>query len=125
MHRILMRTIVFDFPSDVHEAARDFWQVALLADIRRGTKYPEYHVLQHPAALGSVMVQHLQEGTSHIHVDIETDDLEAEISRLVEAGAEIVQRHEQWTVLRDPGGLLFCVVPAGSPDFEELARTTS
>lgn len=120
-----MRTIVFDFPSDVLDAARDFWQAALLADIGRGNKYPEYHVLEHPAALGPVMVQHLQEGTSHIHVDIETDDLEAEVSRLVEAGAEIVQPHEEWTVLRDPGGLLFCVVPVGSEDFEQLARTTS
>ena len=119
-----MRTTVLDFPSDVHDAARDFWQAALLADIRRGSKYPEYHVLEHPAALGSVMVQHLQEGSSHIHVDIETDDLEAEVSRLVEAGAEIVQRYEEWTVLRDPGGLLFCVVPVGAEDFEELAHPT-
>ena len=120
-----MRTIVFDFPSDVHEAARDFWQVALLADIRQGTNYPEYHVLEHPAALGSVMVQHLEQGTSHIHVDIETDDLEAEVSRLVDAGAQIVRQYEPWTVLRDPGGLLFCVVPAFSGDFEELARTAT
>lgn len=120
-----MRTIVFDFPSEVHDSARDFWQAALLADVRRGSRYPEYHVLEHPAALGHVMVQHLREGTSHIHVDIETDDLEAEVSRLVDAGAEVLQRHEEWTVLRDPGGLLFCVVPVGSEDFEQLARTTS
>ncbi|MGA8297253.1 MAG: VOC family protein [Acidimicrobiales bacterium] len=120
-----MRTIVFDFPSDVHDAARDFWQTALMADLRRGSKYPEYHVLEHPAALGPVMVQHLQDGTSHIHVDIETDDLEAEVSRLVEAGAKMVQRQAEWTVLRDPGGLLFCAVPASSEDFEELAHLTS
>jgi len=106
----------------VHDAARDFWKTALLADTRRGDRYPEYHVLEHPATLGPVMVQNLSEGASRVHLDVETDDPPAEIARLVGAGATIAQQHEEWTVLRDPAGLLFCVVPAASKDFAELAH---
>ncbi len=124
MHRILMRTVVLDFPTDVHDAGRDFWQVVLSAGLRRGTRHPEYHALEHPAALGRVLVQNLNEGASRIHLDVESDDPDAEVGRLVAAGAQIVERIDDWTVLRDPGGLLFCVIPA-HPDagFAEFART--
>jgi hypothetical protein len=122
MHRILMRTVVLDFSSDIHDQAREFWKVALGADIRRGTSYPEYHVLAHPAALGPVMVQLVGDGSSRVHLDIETDDPPAEVRRLVAAGAAIEQEHDEWTVMRDPAGLLFCVVPVGSEDFATLSR---
>jgi len=118
-----MRTVVLDFGSDVHDAARDFWEVALAGDVRRGRKYPEYHVLEHPAALGPVMIQDVGDGASRIHLDIETDDPLAEVSRLISAGATLEQQHEEWTVLRDPAGLLFCVVPAASDDFVALSKS--
>jgi len=34
MHRILLRTIVVDAPSDVHDRTRDFWSTALNAQPR-------------------------------------------------------------------------------------------
>jgi hypothetical protein len=122
MHRILMRTVVFDVAADRHDAARDFWCAALDATARVGRNYPEYHVLEHPATLGPVLVQRLGSGASRIHLDIETDDPVAEVQRLVAAGATVVEEHGDWTVLQDPAGLLFCVVPAAAEDFSELAR---
>jgi hypothetical protein len=119
-----MRTVVFDYPPGIHDTARDFWRVALAADIHRGRTYPEYHVLEHPAVLGSALIQSLGQGESRIHLDIESDDTEAEVARLVAAGAVEVQRIDNWVVLRDPGGLLFCVVPAELDDaFAASART--
>jgi hypothetical protein len=124
MHRILLRTVVFDFPGDVHDAGLDFWQAALAAGPRPGVVHPEYHVLEHPASLGPVLVQHLGQGASRIHVDIEADDTTAEVDRLVTAGAVVVERIDDWTVLRDPAGLLFCVVPADVDDaFARFAGT--
>lgn len=117
MHRILLRTIVVDVTSDRHDATRDFWTVALGAQARRGTRFPEYHVLEHPAALGPVMIQDVGADASRIHLDIESDDIEAEVTRLVGLGATIVERHDEWVVLRDPAGLLFCVVPGEGDDF--------
>jgi len=117
-----MRTVVLDFGPDVHDQAKEFWKVALAADIRRGISYPEYHVLEHPAALGPVMVQLVGESGSRVHLDIETDDPRAEVRRLVAAGATVAEEHDEWTVMSDPAGLLFCVVPAGSEDFAALSH---
>jgi predicted enzyme related to lactoylglutathione lyase len=129
MHRILMRTVVLDFAPDAHDDASEFWRVALAGGMHRNQKYPEYHVLEHGAAVGPVLVQCLGQGPSRVHLDIETDDIEAEVERLRHAGATVVQRYgegpDEWTVLQDPAGLLFCVVPADSKGFDELARTVS
>ena len=122
MHRILMRTVVLDFGADVHERARDLWTAALGAGIRRGTEYPEYHVLDHPAAVGRVLLQDVGGSSSRIHLDIEADDPPAEVRRLVAAGATVEKQQEEWTVMRDPAGLLFCVVPPETDDFTTLAR---
>ena len=48
-----------------------------------------------------------------MHLDIHTDDLDAEVARLEKLGAERVQQVHGWWVMRDPAGLLFCVLPAG------------
>ena len=58
-----------------------------------------------------ILVQRLGEGPSRIHLDIHTDDLEAEVARLKGLGAEEVQRINRWCVMRDPAGMVFCVVP--------------
>ena len=121
MHRILLRTIVIDVPSEVHDRARDFWTTALHASARRGKVYPEYHVLEGAAVPGTVMVQDVGSTPARIHLDIETDDRVAEVARLTSAGATVVEEHDDWTVLSDPAGLLFCVVPAESEDFAEKA----
>ena len=122
MHRILLRTIVIDSPSATHDAERDFWATALGASPRRGVKYPEYHVLEQAAVPGTVMTQDIGDSPARVHLDIESDDIAAEVDRLVVAGAELVERHEGWTVLRDPAGLLFCVVQGEGEDFDAHAK---
>src|SRR6266496_6494597 len=62
-----------------------------------------------PAVLAAV--QRLEEGQGGVHVDIHADDLAAEVARLEGLGAERVGRARSWWVLRDPAGLLFCVMP--------------
>lgn len=123
MHRILLRTVVIDVPSGVNDATRDFWTAALRSDTRRAKKHPEYHVLENSAAAGPVMVQDIGSSAARVHLDIEASDIEAEVRRLVAAGASEVERHEDWVVLRDPAGLLFCVVPGEGDDFDAQAVT--
>ena len=55
-------------------------------------------------------MQRLGEGPARVHVDIHTDDLEAEVNRLERLGALRVERVHRWQVMRDPAGLVFCVV---------------
>jgi hypothetical protein len=62
-------------------------------------------------ATGQTLTQRLDGGASRVHLDIHTDDLEAEVARLERLGAQAVTRVRQWCVMRDPAGLLFCVIP--------------
>ena len=59
-----------------------------------------------------LLVQRLDEGPGRVHLDIHTDDLDAEVARLEKLGAERVQQVHGWWVMRDPAGLLFCVLPS-------------
>jgi hypothetical protein len=59
------------------------------------------------------------------HLDIETDDVPAEVARLVGLGAVEVASWEGCHTLRAPGGQLLCVIPMHSdPEyFAERAQT--
>ena len=59
------------------------------------------------------------------HLDVETDDVEAETARLLALGAVEVSRWLECRTLRVPGGQLLCVIPVHSnPEtFAALART--
>jgi hypothetical protein len=58
-----------------------------------------------------VGLQRVQD-TSRIHLDIETDDVEAEVQRLEKLGARRKTFIERWWVMEAPSGHLFCVIPA-------------
>jgi predicted enzyme related to lactoylglutathione lyase len=48
------------------------------------------------------------------HIDLGTDDVEAEAARLAKAGASLLRRGYGWVALEDPAGLAFCAT-ANSP----------
>jgi Glyoxalase-like domain len=125
MHKILLRTFVFDFAPEKHDAGLNFWQKALQADAERESGYEEYHELIHPAAVGNYLTQQLGDGPSRVHLDIESSDRDAEVNRLVGFGARVRERFEHWTVLEDPTGIVFCVVSPQSDSFNESAIEVS
>ena len=47
---------------------------------------------------------------SRVHLDIETDDIEAEVRRLEKLGAKRIQAVHTWWVMEAPTGQRFCVV---------------
>ena len=49
--------------------------------------------------------------TSRIHLDIESEDVDAEVRRLKGLGARRKEFIERWWVMEDPSGQLFCVAP--------------
>jgi hypothetical protein len=122
-HRIALREVVIDVPTDVLAAETKFWALALDTDARPLKDYAEFVELVDPAARCVVGLQDIGTDTARFHVDIESDDVEAEVARLVRLGATEVSRHLSWVVLRDPAGLLLCVVPPDTPDFDQRART--
>lgn len=54
---------------------------------------------------------------ARVHLDIETDDVEAEVRRLEALGARRVESvRGRWWVMQAPTGHRFCVVPLRDPD---------
>ncbi|MFV2174063.1 VOC family protein [Actinomadura sp. LOL_016] len=130
MHRNLLSTIVIDVPSDVHAQTVAFWSAAIGAT-PQATRMRNYHILQDAAPPNRIVVQDVGSGKPGVHFDIHTDDLDAEIERLVACGATVVDRSwadhpGSWVIMRDPAGMEFCVVAALTElrraDHEEFER---
>jgi hypothetical protein len=62
------------------------------------------------------------EHESRVHLDIEADDIEAEVRRLEKLGARRIAKIRSWWVLEAPTGQRFCVVRPQRADFEEKAN---
>ncbi|GII64055.1 hypothetical protein Skr01_41400 [Sphaerisporangium krabiense] len=103
---------VVDVPEEVHDAELKFWEGATGQALHHNERYPEYHGAQLPGEAFALLVQKLGEGPGGLHLDIHTDDLDAEVARLESLGATRVSHvNGHWWVMRDPAGLLFCVIP--------------
>lgn len=57
------------------------------------------------------------------YLDIETDSIESEISRLAQLGATLVSRKEKWVIMQAPSGHRFCVGRPYRGEFEQQANT--
>lgn len=109
-HFSRLSQIVIDVPEAEHEAEVGFWRAALGVPLEQQQKYPEFHGGSVAEHLG-LLVQRLGDGPAKVHLDLHTTDQAAEVARLVALGATVVDDTGPWTVLRDPSGLVFCVVP--------------
>jgi hypothetical protein len=66
-------------------------------------------MLETPTDEISVQIQRVDH-ESRVHIDIETDDIAAEVARLEKLGAKIYNQMERWTVMEAPSGQRFCIV---------------
>jgi hypothetical protein len=121
MHRSRLVGILIDTPTAQVGASVDFWSAALGAPARPVRGEEQFTVLR-GAVPGLLTVVQSVDDTPHYHLDIETDDLAAEVARLTALGAEPVSRWKDAHTLRAPGGQLLCVVPVHS-DPETFARS--
>jgi hypothetical protein len=102
--------VVIDVPASDHDRELAFWAAALGQPLPQFA-FPEYHGAPLHGQEFWLLLQRLGEGPARVHLDIHTDDLDAEVARLERLGAQRVQRVQAWQLMRDPAGLLFCVVP--------------
>jgi hypothetical protein len=68
-----------------------------------------------------ILVQAVKHERS-VHLNIETDDAEAEAARLEELGAKRIKKIKTWWVMEAPTGQRFCVVQPRRVDFEAKAN---
>lgn len=127
MHRSRIGVVLIDHPAETYEQAAEFWAAAHGCERpeKRPTAESPYEMLGHLPGGTELSLQRTGSGTpARVHLDIETDDVEAEIARVVALGAAIAERREGYAILHDPGGLVFCIVPVQTGDaFEEHATT--
>jgi hypothetical protein len=119
VHYSRLSDVVIDVPPNDHDREMAFWSAAAGHEPARLGNHPEYHRIKLTGQEIGLLIQRLGDGPVRVHVDIHTDDLDAEVSRLEGLGAERVERVHAWWIMRDPAGLLFCVVPKPAESFSD------
>ena len=110
MHHSKLCAFVIDCRVDDIDAAARFWSAALGRPIAPVT--PDaggYRELAASPDEPMVLLQQV-EHDSRIHLDIESDDLEAEVARLEALGARKIGFVKRWWVMEAPTGQRFCIV---------------
>jgi hypothetical protein len=123
MHKSRLSTVVIDCQTPQLDEATRFWATALGLK-PHALPEPEnsnYRELEVPLDEVRVLVQSVSH-PSRVHLDIETNDIEAEVVRLEALGARRVEPVKRWWVMEAPTGQRFCVVPPQRPDFEDKAN---
>lgn len=127
MHRSRIGVVLIDLPEESYAASAAFWAGA--TGTARGTSHASpgeepYESLDRLPGGVMLELQRTGAGTpARIHLDIETDDVAAEVARVLGLGARVVAQREGYVILADPGGLLFCVVPVQTgAEFDAHAR---
>ncbi len=59
---------------------------------------------------------------SRVHIDIESDDIEAEVRRLERLGARRLEQVKSWWVMEAPTGQRFCVIEPQRSEFAHEAN---
>jgi len=121
MHRSRLTSFVIDCAEADFQRGTEFWSAAFGKELM-----PHVHGNDRFAALKGrlggdggpyVGLQRVPKDERAIHLDIEKDDVEAEVARLERLGARIKARIRRHVVMEAPSGHAFCVVPVQRSDF--------
>ena len=123
MHKSQLAGFIVDCQGEDLDAATEFWSRALGYPVRPAASGddPKYRILDTGPDGLHVEVQRVPHA-SRVHLDIETDDIEAEVRRLEALGARRVEQIRTWWVMEAPTGQRFCVVRPQRPHFAEQAN---
>jgi predicted enzyme related to lactoylglutathione lyase len=114
-HKSRLTALVIDVLPDHYESCVAFWANALgAAPPKAMRKKQRYTTLKNGADGLGVLVQRVEKDPG-VHLDIETDSVESEVTRLEAGGARRKYKVKTWWVLEDPAGMAFCVVRPQAP----------
>lgn len=122
MHKSKLGGFIIDCQTGDLAGAADFWGAALGMPVRElpaaeAVRYKRLEDSQHGLDIEVQIVSH----PSRVHLDIETDAIEAEVRRLEQLGAKRIQAVHSWWVMQASTGQRFCVVRAASKSFAQHA----
>jgi len=124
MHKSQLAGFIIDCKTDDLESAAEFWSAALgmKAETDPDPGEAAYRWLETWPGEVHVEVQKVSH-PSRVHIDIETDDIEAEVSRLEKLGARRIGDIRRWVVMEAPTGQRFCVVSPQRSNFQATANS--
>ena len=113
MHRSRLAGFIIDCQDANLDRAAGFWSAALGMPLgeREGDRYLKLDASPRDLQVEVQSVPH----ESRVHLDIESDDVEAEVARLQKLGARRLDNIKTWVVLEAPTGQRFCVIRAKAP----------
>ena len=113
MHTSRLAGFIIDCNTDDLAAAADFWGQALRMDVHRlpAEEGEKYMRLDDGDGRLHIEVQKVDH-PSRVHLDLKSDDVEAEVARLEALGARRIGKVHTWCVMEAPTGQRFCVVRA-------------
>lgn len=123
MHKSRLGAIVIDCEAGAADEAEIFWSQALGCAVENSEDpaNANYVKLLTPDGEVGILLQKVDH-PSRVHIDIETDDIEAEAQRLERLGARKIKRLPRWWVMEAPSGHRFCVVQPQRSTFDEGAN---
>jgi predicted enzyme related to lactoylglutathione lyase len=122
MHKSKLSGFIIDCQTEDLAQAAEFWAAALGMPVRElpPAEAELYKRLEDPQHGLDIEVQKVGH-PSRVHLDIESDDIEAEVRRLEKLGARRIEAIKTWQVMEAPTGHRFCVVRAATPSFAKKA----
>lgn len=125
MHRSRIGVVLIDHPARSYNDSTAFW--GAVAGVTPAPLPGEPYASLGHLGVVELATQRLDDDSpARVHLDVETDDVVAEVRRLEGLGATVIDRRDDMAIMTDPGGLVFCVVPVQSrAEFERAASTWS
>lgn len=123
MHKSRLSGFIIDCDTGDLDAAAEFWGRVLGAPPAEKADLDKSPYVELAMADGEPYVEVQKvDHPSRVHLDIEADDVNAEVRRLEALGARRIEQIKRWVVMEAPTGQRFCVVPVIRAGFEEKAN---
>ena len=122
-HKSQLAGFIIDCKVDDLDSAAQFWSKALGLPAETPTAEDEsdYRYLEnHPEDI-YIEVQKVDH-ESRLHLDIESNDIAAEVARLESLGAKRISEIKGWVVMEAPTGQRFCVIRPQRTNFDTTAN---
>ncbi|RFA30808.1 glyoxalase [Alkalilimnicola ehrlichii] len=122
MHKSRLGNIVIDCRTGDLLQEATFWSAALGCPLPKDAQASDTFIqLKTKPGDIQIIIQRVDHDP-RAHLDIETDAIDEEVSRLEKLGAVPVSRHDGWTVMQAPSGHRFCVGEPYRGGFEQEAN---
>ena len=126
MHRSRLAGFIIDCETDDLDRAAEFWSGALGYNARRSDDPSESNYVLFETGPDELHIEvQSVDHPSRVHLDIEADDIDAEVKRLEALGATRIKKVKTWVVMEAPSGQRFCVVRPQRDDFADKANEWS